>query len=134
MAVVTHRDNPVQNLSSNELARILGGETRKWRDSTKLILVLHKSSAEENETIQRVCRKNQAQRKAFLLKHKDAILWVDSDADVINTSAIDWLARFMLVVRHLNGECQRNKTDATRSCKRLAAAYAVRTPNDPARG
>jgi hypothetical protein len=50
-------------------------------------LVLHKSSTEENETIQRVCRKNLAQRKAFLLKHKDAIRWVESDADVIDIVA-----------------------------------------------
>ena len=87
MAVVTHRDNPVQNLSSNELARILEGETKKWNDGQTITLILHKSSSDEDGTIQRICKKSSAQRKAFLLKHKDAIRWVNSDADVIEAVA-----------------------------------------------
>jgi ABC-type phosphate transport system substrate-binding protein len=83
MAVVVNKDNAVENISSAHLAKLFRAEIKKWPDGKNVVLVLHKESAGETETLQRLNKMSAAEWHAFLAVHKDSILFVDSDADVL---------------------------------------------------
>lgn len=83
MAVVVNKNHGVENISSVQLARIFRAETRKWPDGKNVILVLHKNSAGETETLQRLNKMSAPEWRGFLAAHKDTILFVETDADVI---------------------------------------------------
>lgn len=82
-AVVVNKDNVLDNVSSAHLAKIIRGEMRKWPDGKNIVLVLHRNSPGENETLERLNKMSDAEWKAFLTAHKDSITFVDSDADVL---------------------------------------------------
>ena len=84
-AVVVNKENAVENVTSAHLARVVRGEIKKWPDGRNILLVLHKESAGEAETLERLNRMSAAEWKAFLLAHRDSILFVDTDADVLKT-------------------------------------------------
>jgi hypothetical protein len=48
-----------------------------------IVLVLHQDSAGETETLQRLNKMSAAEWKSFRGAHKDSILFVDTDADVL---------------------------------------------------
>jgi ABC-type phosphate transport system substrate-binding protein len=83
MAVVVNKDNNVGNVTAAHLAKIFRSEIKKWPDGKVVILVLHKNSAGETETLQRLNNMSAAQWKALLAANKDSIQIVDSDADVL---------------------------------------------------
>jgi len=82
-AVVVNKDNAVENVTSAHLSKIVRGELKKWPDGKNIILVLHKDSAGETETLERLNKMSDAEWKSFLTAHKDSILFVDTDADVL---------------------------------------------------
>lgn len=82
-AVVVNRENPVDNVSSAHLAKIIRGEIKKWPDGKNIVLVLHKDSASEIETLERLNKMSAAEWKALVTAHKDSIIFVDTDADVL---------------------------------------------------
>jgi len=82
-AVVVNKDNAVDNVTSAHLVKIVRGEIKKWPDGKNVVLVLHKDSAGETETLQRLNKMSAIEWKAFLTSHKDSILFVDTDADVL---------------------------------------------------
>ena len=82
-AVVVNKDNAVENVSSAHLERIVRGEIKKWPDGKSVVLVLHKDSAGETETLQRLNKMSAAEWKSFLASRKDAVVFVDTDADVL---------------------------------------------------
>ena len=82
-AVVVNKENPVGNVTSAHLAKIVRGEIKKWPDGKNIILVLHRDSAGETETLERLNHMSAADWKAFLAAHHDSIEFVDSDADVL---------------------------------------------------
>jgi ABC-type phosphate transport system substrate-binding protein len=102
MAVVVNKENTVENVSSAHLARIFREEVRKWPDGRNVVLVLHRDSAGEAETLQRLNRMSAAEWKAFLAAHKDSILFVDTDADVIRAVQADPGAVGMIDVRSID--------------------------------
>jgi len=83
MAVVVNRDNNVGNVTSVHLSRIFRAEVKKWPDGKSVVLVLHKDSAGEAETLQRLIKMNDGDWKALIAAHKDVIVMADSDADVL---------------------------------------------------
>lgn len=83
IAVVVNKDNAVENVTSTHLVKIVRGEIKKWPDGKNIVLVLHKDSAGETETLQRLNKMSSAEWKAFLAAHKDSIIFVDTDADVL---------------------------------------------------
>jgi ABC-type phosphate transport system substrate-binding protein len=89
MAVVVNKDNPVENVSAAHLARILRAEIRKWPDGKNVILVLHKDSSGETETLQHLNKLSAAEWRSVLATHKDSILLVDTDADVLKAVKSD---------------------------------------------
>jgi len=82
MAVVVNKDNTIGNVTSAHLARIFRAEVKKWPDGKAVILVLHKDSAGETETLERLAKISAAELKALIAAHKDIVM-VDSDADVL---------------------------------------------------
>lgn len=82
-AVVVNKDNAVENVSSAHLAKIVRGEIKKWPDGKNIVLVLHKDSASESETLQRLNKMSSDEWKNFVAVHRDSILLVESDADVL---------------------------------------------------
>jgi ABC-type phosphate transport system substrate-binding protein len=82
-AVIVNKDNAVENLTSSHLEKIIRGEVKKWPDGKVVVLVLHKDSAGESETLEHLNKMSSADWKSFLSAHKDSIVFVDSDADVL---------------------------------------------------
>ena len=82
-AVVVNKDNAVENVTSAHLSKIIRGEVKKWPDGKNIVLVLHKDSAGEAETLERLNKMSDGEWKSFLAVHKDSFLFVDTDADVL---------------------------------------------------
>ena len=82
-AVVVNKENAVENVTSVHLEKIIRGEVKKWPDGKNIVLVLHRESAGETETLQRLNKMSAAEWKTFLATRKDSILFVDTDADVL---------------------------------------------------
>jgi ABC-type phosphate transport system substrate-binding protein len=82
-AVIVNRDNPTVNVTSSHLSKIILGEVKKWPDGRNIMLVLHKDSPGEAETLERLNRMTATEWKAFVTAHKDSIAFVDSDAEVL---------------------------------------------------
>ncbi|HLX82388.1 MAG TPA: substrate-binding domain-containing protein [Terriglobales bacterium] len=83
MAVIVNKDNATSNLTAAHLARIFRSEIKKWPDGTTIVLVLHKSSPGELETLEHLNKMSSDDWKAWMAAHKEAIQVVDSDADVL---------------------------------------------------
>ncbi len=83
MAVVVDKDNDVWNVTAAHLSRIFRAEIKKWPDGKTVVLVLHKDSVGENETLQRLIKMSPSELKLLIAAHKDSIQVVDTDADVL---------------------------------------------------
>jgi phosphate transport system substrate-binding protein len=85
MAVVVNKDNHVGNVTAVHLGKIFRSEIKKWQDGRAIVLVLHKDSAGETETLERLIKMSAGELKALIAAHKDTIQMADSDADVLKT-------------------------------------------------
>jgi phosphate transport system substrate-binding protein len=83
MAVVVSKDNNVGNIAGAHLAKILRSEVKKWPDGKPVILVLHKDSEGERETLERLAKISAGELKSWIAAHKESITIVDSDAEVL---------------------------------------------------
>jgi ABC-type phosphate transport system substrate-binding protein len=83
MAVVVNKENKVDNVTAVHLGKLFRSEVRKWPDGKAVVLVLHKNSEGETETLQRLIKMSPAEVKAQIASHKDSIVLADSDADVL---------------------------------------------------
>ena len=82
-AVVVNKGNAIDNVTSAHLAKIIRGEVKKWPDGRNIVLVLHRDSAGEAETLQRLNKMTVSEWKSFVAAHKELFVWVDTDADVL---------------------------------------------------
>jgi ABC-type phosphate transport system substrate-binding protein len=83
MAVIVNKETKVENITAVHLGKMLRAEVKKWPDGKAVILVLHKDSEGETETLERLIKMSPAELKVLIASHKDSILMADSDADVI---------------------------------------------------
>ena len=83
MAVVVNKDNTVGNVSAAHLGKMFRFEVKKWPDGRTITFVLHKDSAGEIETLERLVKINAGELRTLENAHKDSIILVDSDADVL---------------------------------------------------
>lgn len=83
MAVVVNKENKVDNMTAVHLGKLFRSEVKKWPDGKAVILVLHKNSEGETQTLQRLIKMSPAELKTQLATHKDSIVLADSDADVL---------------------------------------------------
>lgn len=84
LAVVTHQDNGVKNLSSAELGRIFKSETKKWPDGRDIVLVLNRNSLVAMRMLERVSGMPDGKAKALIAAHKGYFVLADSDAQVLD--------------------------------------------------
>jgi ABC-type phosphate transport system substrate-binding protein len=84
-AVVVNKENAVENVTSAHLAKVIRGEIKKWPNGKNILLVLHKESTGESETLERLNRMSAGEWKAFLAARRDSIVFVETDADVLKT-------------------------------------------------
>lgn len=84
MAVVVSKQNGVTALSSAQLGRIFRAETKKWPDGRTIQLVLHKASNGEAATLQHLNKMTAQQWHNWVEKHKDSLILVESDEDLLN--------------------------------------------------
>ena len=82
-AVVVNKDNSVENVTSAQLARMIWGDVKKWPDGKNVILVLHRDSAGEREALEHLNKMTASEWDLFLLNHKESIVFVGTDADVL---------------------------------------------------
>ena len=101
-AVVVNKGNSVENLDSAHLARIVRGEIKKWPDGKNVVLILHKDSAGEKETLRRLNKMSTAEWNGFLAAHKDTITFVDTDADVLKAVQAEPGAMGLIDVRSVD--------------------------------
>jgi phosphate transport system substrate-binding protein len=101
-AVVVNKENPVDNLSSANLVKIIHGEVKKWPDGNNVVLVLHRDSEGEDETLERLNWMSAEQWKAFLAAHRDRIVFVDTDAEVLRIVKAEPGAIGLIEVRSLD--------------------------------
>lgn len=111
MAVVVNKDNPVENVTAAHLAKIFRAEIRKWPDGKNLVLILHKVSPGEAETLQHLNKLSAGEWKTILTTHKDSIVLVDSDADVLKAVEADPGAIGLVDVRSVDGSITVVKVD-----------------------
>jgi ABC-type phosphate transport system substrate-binding protein len=111
MAVVVNKANDVENITSVHLARIVKSDTKKWPNGTDVVLVLHNSSKGEMLTLQKLNNMSEQELKARLEAHKDEIILVDSDADVLNTVEATPGAIGLVEVRSVNSQVKVVKVD-----------------------
>jgi ABC-type phosphate transport system substrate-binding protein len=83
MAVVVNKDNNTGEITSTRLAKIFRLETRKWADGRDVIIVLHKDSAGESITLERLNKLSADEFKSFISSHKDSLTFVGSDAELL---------------------------------------------------
>jgi ABC-type phosphate transport system substrate-binding protein len=83
MAVVVNKENNVGNVTAVHLSRILRSEVKKWPDGKAVVLVLHRDSEGETETLERLNKMTGDELKALVAAHKDSIVMADSDAEVL---------------------------------------------------
>ena len=82
-AVVVNKRNAVENVTSAQLTKIIRGEVRKWPDGTNIILVLHKDSVGEREALERLNKMSALEWRTFVALHRESIMFLDSDAEVL---------------------------------------------------
>jgi len=82
-AVIVNKENTIENVTSAHLGKLIRGEIKKWPDGKNVVLVLHKDSAGEAETLERLNKMSAPEWKTFVSAHKESILFVDTDADVL---------------------------------------------------
>jgi phosphate transport system substrate-binding protein len=83
MAVVVNRNNNVENVTAVHLSRIFRSEVKKWPDGKAVVLVVHRDSEGETETLQRLNKMSADELKALIAAHKESIVMADSDAEVL---------------------------------------------------
>jgi len=82
-AVIVNRGNSVDNVTSAHLTKIIRGEIKKWPDGKSVILVLHRDSVGEREALEHLNKMSASEWDVFVLSHKESIVFVDTDADVL---------------------------------------------------
>lgn len=102
-AVVVNKDNSVANLSSAQLSKIIRGEQKQWPDGKTILLILHKESVGEAETLERLNKMTAQEWKSFVTIHRDSIMFVDTDADVLKAVQAEPGAVGMVDVRSVDG-------------------------------
>ena len=101
-AVVVNKDNAVANVTSAQLTKIIRGEVKKWPDGKNVILVLHKDSAGEREALEHLNKMSAGEWTAFVMAHRDSIIFVDTDADVIKAVQAEPGALGLIEVRSID--------------------------------
>jgi ABC-type phosphate transport system substrate-binding protein len=84
MAVVVSKQSGVTNMTAAHLGKVFRAEIRKWPNGKDIVVVLHRASAGETITLQRLNKMSAQQWQAWVAEHKNSVKLVDSDQDVLS--------------------------------------------------
>jgi ABC-type phosphate transport system substrate-binding protein len=84
MAVVVSKQSGVTNMTAAHLGKVFRAEIKKWPNGKDVVLVLHRASAGEAITLQRLNKMSAQQWQGWVAEHKNSIKLVDSDQDVLS--------------------------------------------------
>jgi len=110
-AVIVNKGNAAKNVTSAELEKMIRGDLRKWPDGKSVLLVLHKNSEGEREALQRLNKMSASEWTTFLAAHRDWIVFVDSDADVLKAVQAEPGALGLIEVHSIDGSIQVVRVD-----------------------
>jgi ABC-type phosphate transport system substrate-binding protein len=102
MAVIVSKQNAVTTMTSAQLSKIFRSETKKWPDGKSVTVVLHRSSAGESVTLQRLNKMSAQQWQGWIADHKDSVKLLDSDDEVLTYVASTPGAVGLVDVRSVN--------------------------------
>jgi ABC-type phosphate transport system substrate-binding protein len=102
MAVIVSPDNSVQDVSSAQLSKIFRSETKKWPSGRSITLVLHRASAGEAVTVERLNKMSAREWQSWVAEHHDSVKVVDSDEEVLSYVASTPGAIGLIDVRSVN--------------------------------
>ena len=112
-AVIVNKDNAVANVTSAQLTKIIRGEVKKWADGKNVILVLHKDSAGEREVLEHLNKMSAGEWTAFVTAHKESIMFVDTDADVLKAVQAEPGAVGLIEVHSIDNRVNVIRVDGT---------------------
>jgi hypothetical protein len=81
--VAQHADHP-QSVTTPELRRIIKAELRKWPNGENVVFVFNKNSAVSMEIVAKLCNLSQPAAIKFFNEHKQSVVLLGSDAEVLN--------------------------------------------------
>lgn len=111
VAVVANEQNPKENLSSPELAKIFKSETRKWPGGLEIVMILNRNSAASMQILERLAAMPDSKARVFVASHKDCFRLVDSNAEVLKAVADKPGALGMVDVHAVDGRVKVLKID-----------------------
>jgi ABC-type phosphate transport system substrate-binding protein len=111
LAVVVAKDNQIESVTSANLAKLFKAETRKWPDGKSVVLVLHRDSATQMETLERLEKVTASDLKAFLASHSDSVHLADTDVDLLKFVETVPGAIGLVDVRSINDKVKVLKVD-----------------------
>src|SRR5215469_13831268 len=83
LAVVVAKGNDVDGITSANLAKILTADTKKWPDGKVVVVVLRRQSVAQQEILERLGKMTGTELNAYFASHKDSIMLVDSDVELL---------------------------------------------------
>jgi hypothetical protein len=84
LALVVDKGNNVGAVTSADLAKMLRIDTRKWPNGRDVVIVLHRDAGPEMTVLERLGKLSNKDVKALIAAHKDSIVLVDSDEDLLS--------------------------------------------------
>jgi hypothetical protein len=111
VAVVTQKENSIQNLTTAELGKILKSDIRKWPNGREIVVVINRNSTGSMEILQRLTRLPADKAREFMAEHKSVFVVVDSDAQVLEMVSAKAGALGIVPVRAVDGSIKVLKID-----------------------
>ena len=85
MAVIVHKNNAAQGLTSAELSKIFKCDTRKWTGGPAITIVVRDPATPEMELLlSRIYKTSPEELRNFIALHHEAIVVVDSNEAMLN--------------------------------------------------
>lgn len=79
LAVVAPKDNPAQDITSADLAKVAKSEMLSWPDGNGIVVVINGNSAVTLQLLEHLLKLSEAEVKALIAAHPAT--WVKSDSD-----------------------------------------------------
>jgi len=111
LAVVVAKDNDVDGITSANLSKIFKAEIKKWPDGKNVIVVLHRDSITQLQTLERLNKMSEAELRSLLAAHKDSIFLVDTDVDLLKIVQTTPGAIGLVDVHNINDKVKVVKVD-----------------------
>ena len=111
LAVVVTKGNSVEGITTGDLAKFFTTESKRWPDGNSVVVILHRQSAAQMDIVGRLSKISSTDLQAFLSAHKDSIVLVDSDLEVLKLVQTTPGAIGLVDVRSINDKVKVVKVD-----------------------